>query len=1307
MIKKLLFTLCVIACIGNAAMAQSTIKGVVKDPAGSPVPFLQVLLEQEGKLVDGSRTNEKGEYQIFNISAGTYDLVAGGTMTCPNTTRQAGIYVSASEVRFVDMTVNCQSNTIEGEVVVTYKPPIFDIDQTTSSSKMTGDEVRQTPGRSISAALNNLEGVSSSASGESFHRGNRPDGQQMIIDGVRVRGGSVVSMQSVEGAELIQGGIPAEYGDGTSFTVITTRGVAKTYNGSAEIRGSLDGYNNFLAAGAISGPIIKGKTDKDPAIMGFLLTAEATYDKDAAPARGGTWKANDDVINDIATNPYIYNMETLGAFTNAAEYLTEESFYKQRVRDNVESWTYFLQGKIDLLAGAKNKSTGKSLNNIRLSVGGSYQYGKYSGTNWSQSSTLFMPTTGNINQQETINQTIRMNARLSHRVKTNTSDSAILKNLMYDVNVNYTNWTTLSQDAIHKDNFFHYGYVGKFTQTRERVYTWYGDPNFRPEGALQAESWQDGYQVGNDVFRDVLVFTDSPDRNLVYQPGSSLGIEGFTPNTYLETYTNNFYNTFTDEFFRDYYGDNYDALMGNYDRNLYEQFGALLNGEVPGGVYGMYNMPGTAFGGYSKSSNNSIGAKASLSMNLKNHEIKLGFDFEKLTYRSWGVSAFSLWEYMRQRQNWHMQQIDFSNPIYSENPDGSAQIDYNWLVNLADQPQFDRVIREELGMDPNGYDNQWIDIDSYDLTMYDNLGMGMFSQYELMNGLGDPLVSYSGYDYTGTQKYDERDKSSSIKKFFGTVNPETGRMEYDFSIGAYEPIYMALYLQDKFAINSLLFNVGLRVDYFDANQQVLKDPYLFREAYTVNELRNHENEAVQSAFANSLPTDAQANDWVVYLNSKDQTAEQAGDYSIVGYRNGNQWFDASGKEISDPTSILGAQGGPIIKEGLVDGAISKVSGNAFEDYNPWDKISFMPRISFSFPVSDVSLFYAHYNIITYRPTNLSLDPVSYLFIENNPTAIINNPNLKPQKSIDYEIGFRQKIGENSAVSIAAYYSEKRDQIQTFRFTGAYPATYYSYDNIDFGTVQGFTFGYNLRADKYVNLRANYTLQFAKGTGSDATSNAAIIASGQPNLRTLNNLAYDQRHRITANIDIRFGTGTEYDGPESQKEKVAKDGTKTVKTIKWFENAGITFLASAASGMPYSRSSTASSGIAGRGKSSLQGSINGSFMPWIFQCDVRVDKSWTVNLNNKKSSEGKAKSRKGYITAYLDIQNIFNFKNIVFVYDYTGSPEDDGYLSTSEGMTFLDQQVSATSYENYYNMLMRNPYYYSSPTRINLGIQFGF
>ena len=84
-----------------------------------------------------------------------------------------------------------------------------------------------------------------------------------------------------------------------------------------------------------------------------------------------------------------------------------------------------------------------------------------------------------------------------------------------------------------------------------------------------------------------------------------------------------------------------------------------------------------------------------------------------------------------------------------------------------------------------------------------------------------------------------------------------------------------------------------------------------------------------------------------------------------------------------------------------------------------------------------------------------------------------------------------------------------------------------------------------------------------------------------------------------------------------------------------------------------------------------------------------------------------KGKQSQLTVYLDIANIFNFKNVVSVYDYTGNPEDDGVLSSEQFQQLINSQIYVDSFINYYNMAMRNPYNYSSPTTVSLGIQFGF
>ena len=75
----------------------------------------------------------------------------------------------------------------------------------------------------------------------------------------------------------------------------------------------------------------------------------------------------------------------------------------------------------------------------------------------------------------------------------------------------------------------------------------------------------------------------------------------------------------------------------------------------------------------------------------------------------------------------------------------------------------------------------------------------MFGQDELLNS-GSSLVSYYGYDIYG----DKNTKSATLKNFF-----EEGSERL---IAPYNPIYTAGYIQDKFAIEDMIFNIGIRVD---------------------------------------------------------------------------------------------------------------------------------------------------------------------------------------------------------------------------------------------------------------------------------------------------------------------------------------------------------------------------------------------------------------------------------------------------------------------------------------------------------------
>jgi outer membrane receptor protein involved in Fe transport len=490
---------------------------------------------------------------------------------------------------------------------------------------------------------------------------------------------------------------------------------------------------------------------------------------------------------------------------------------------------------------------------------------------------------------------------------------------------------------------------------------------------------------------------------------------------------------------------------------------------------------------------------------------------------------------------------------------------------------------------------------------------------------------------------------------------------------------MAGYVMDKFAFDDIIFNVGVRVDRYDANQNVLKDKYLWRDAYKAGDAVP--NSAIREQLANR-PSNI-GEDFVVYVDDYEQPN------SVRGYRNGDTWYNAEGTELSDGNAI---QQGGRIRPYLVGGddrtdlqGTSPLSRSAFKDYTP--AVNVMPRVAFSFPISDEAVFFAHYDVLTQRPnaSQSRLDLINMAYIEQT-QAVLTNAALKPTKTIDYELGFQQVLSKSSSLKLAAFYRELRNQIQVRNVVNAWPRDYRTYDNFDFGTVKGFTATFDLRRTGNVSMTASYTLQFADGTGSGPNTGINLINSGQPNLRTISPLDFDQRHRIQTRFDFRYGGGKDYNGPVI--------GGKAV-----FQRMGLNVVSILGSGTPYSRSSQVVNEAAGQANYRLDGTLNGARLPWQFTTDMQLDRDIPLTFGAKEGDKGKSAN----LNVYLLVTNVFNTENIVGVYRYTGSPNNDGYLAQLTDRT----QIDPDAYRDLYAIKINNPGNYGAPRTVRLGVRFDF
>ena len=1000
MIRNLLLTFGLILSTGVMLFAQQgALKGKVIDKeTKEPIAFANIVLENKGTMVGGATSDFDGNYQIKPIPPGKYDLKA--TFIGYKTVVIQGIAISADKTRFYDIVMSPTSETLDEVEIVEYTVPLISKDETSSGASVTSEEISKMPNRSANAVATTVGGVFSKDGERGSVRGARSNATAMYIDGIRVIGNSSVPQSAIEQVDVILGGTPAQYGDATSGVInVTTKGASRQFGAGLELETSqfLDAFGYNRLGFNVMGPLIKGKDKNGTALLGFFIAGDGYYRKDGAPSAVGHYYAKDDVLANLEKNPLRPTGTGSGTFVNGS-FLRNDDLENLKYSKNTSSWNVNLLGNISI----------RTTETITLTLGGAYNRSHRNAFSYG-GSLLNYDKNGVYNDE-----TIRGYIRFTQRFPSGSDNRSLLKNFYYTIQADYTKVKGEHGDRDHWDDVFKYGYLGKFS--------WYKDPTYELGSDTINGKIYDNVWLLNQWDNDTLVTWDPRDYNPL-----------------VAEYTTNYYNTFAGNAEGNY--DNMDNILLG---------GGLRNGMSPRSVYGLYQSPGANQIGYGKYNNDQYNLRLDASMDLGDHDIKLGFQYEQRVNSGMSLATTGMWDLMRQETNGHIIELDKDNPALISHGGVVDTIIYYRKYDALSQRTFDKNLRKKLGLPVDGLD--FITIDSYDynnnsIEYFDKLGkkhtvqlgedlfnVDMFAPDELWND-GNSYVNYYGFDYKGNRLKNQ----PSYDDFF---NKQDENGLYTRDIGAFKPIYMAGYIQDKFSIKDLVFNIGVRVDRFDANQKVLKDPYLIFPAKSAGEVDNLGGNVIHH------PGNI-GSDYIVYADKVESPTR------VVGYRNGNIWYNAQGVEIQDPSILdVGSGISPVLEDPNQD----RVKINSFKDYDP--QISVMPRISFSFPISDEALFFAHYDVLTQRPSsNTFTTPATYYFF-NTVSGSINNPSLSPEKTIDYEVGFTQKLTNTSAITFSTFYREMRNMIQLYRFNGAYPKDYTSYNNLDFGTVKGLTIDYD-------------------------------------------------------------------------------------------------------------------------------------------------------------------------------------------------------------------------------------------------------
>jgi hypothetical protein len=325
-------------------------------------------------------------------------------------------------------------------------------------------------------------------------------------------------------------------------------------------------------------------------------------------------------------------------------------------------------------------------------------------------------------------------------------------------------------------------------------------------------------------------------------------------------------------------------------------------------------------------------------------------------------------------------------------------------------------------------------------------------------------------------------------------------------------------------------------------------------------------------------------------------------------------------------------------------------------YKKGDVFSYIsPRIGFAFPITDRTVFHMQFGKfvqsasldMAYRGVYVAAQQIQASNLFTNPIAY----NPSPIRTTQYEVGLSQQFTDFAAFDATLFYKDIKGQLQYAAIStgpGAIRSKYNVFQNQDFATTYGLELSFKMRRIERVSAAINYTYSSANGTNSLSNSGVGSTEVNGNVPTVLIPLDYNQTHRGTVIFDYRFDQGD--GGPILQQL-----GLNAVFTF----NSGHPFTYSVWTGLGQSSAWTGGLTPIGTGDTRGRrpyGPINSSTTPWVYNIDLRLDK--TVNIASFN------------LNIYVQVQNLLNTKNAINVYDKTGTATDDGFLNTTDAQTLI-------------------------------------
>ncbi len=246
------------------AQSSGSITGkIIDSKTGEGLPSVNVLVKG---TYYGVSSDVDGKFIIPKVNPGVYDISI--TLLGYKAVVYTGIKVEAGKAVALDVKLEETELTLGKEVVIVGEKPLFDIEQTSSSRTVSGEDIKVAAVQTVQDIVGLQTGVVQSDN-QIHIRGSRGYENAYLVDGVPVQDilggtgfGLQISPDAIQEMEVITGGYNAEYGQATSGVIsITTKDGSTSYHGGVSYKtdriwgNSLANFNTDILSATLGGPV--------------------------------------------------------------------------------------------------------------------------------------------------------------------------------------------------------------------------------------------------------------------------------------------------------------------------------------------------------------------------------------------------------------------------------------------------------------------------------------------------------------------------------------------------------------------------------------------------------------------------------------------------------------------------------------------------------------------------------------------------------------------------------------------------------------------------------------------------------------------------------------------------------------------------------------------------------------------------------------------------------------------------------------------------------------------------------------------